>query len=357
MEIMTEAPARDGLAPTVHDARRAAEVLPGSVMLFGSVARGEAGPWSDIDLMCVVDDVETSERAGMELALLKRARRACGRQVEVVLTDWPGWLSWKEWPSTLEHSASRDGMWLKRQTPGPGVDWNKKMVPQRIRSAAVAASLHNTYTNLSQALYAMTPSSEEIGIARDQEQEEYWSAVWVRLGGINSHLHMAVEQSLVVLCHLIGAPYSIASHNLLPLYHNLKRYGLDDLDSWLEGIDLEWVEAWRAGVSHRADLERSEDTTWELSRASATVADQTANLASLLVENTVAYTEAVVTISEAAVAIVEGRVSKSEIPNTEDLRTGINRVRRTVASIYDQMSSRYWLYPDGTPPHGWKPPW
>ena len=354
---MTEAPARDVPVPTIHDARRAAEVLPGSVMLFGSVARGEAGPWSDIDLMCVVDDVATSERAGMELALLKRGRRACGWKVEVVLTDWPGWLSWKKWPSTLESSASREGIWLKHQPPGPGVNWNKKMVPQRIRSAAVAASLNNTYTNLYAALRDMTPDSEEIKIARDQEQEEYWSAVWARLGTINSHLHMAVEQSFVVLCHLIGAPYSVTSHDLLPLYDDLKRYGLDDLDSWLEGIDLKWVEEWRAGASHRADLARSEDSTAELGRASATVADQTANLASVLVENTVTYTEAVVTISEAAVAIVEGRVSKSEIPNTEDLRTGINRVRRTVASIYDRMSDRYWLYPDGTPPHGWGAPW
>ena len=37
------------LAPTVDDARRVAEVLPGSVLLFGSVARGDATPGSDIN--------------------------------------------------------------------------------------------------------------------------------------------------------------------------------------------------------------------------------------------------------------------------------------------------------------------
>ena len=354
---MAEAPDRGGPVPTADDARRAAEVLPGSVMLFGSVARGEARPWSDIDLMCVVDHVKTSARADTELVLSKRARRACGRQVEVILTDWPGWLSWKEWPSTLECRVSQEGIWLKQQPPGPSTDWTKKMVPQQIRSAATAAALNNTYANLYNALRDMTPDTMEINYARDQEQEKYWRAVWTRLGGINSDLHIAVEQSLVVLCHLIGSPYSVPAHNLLPLYSGLKRYGLDDLDSWLGGVDLEWVELWRSGGSYRADLARSEATTVELGRASATVADQAANLASVLVENTVTYTKAVATISEAAVAIVEDRVSRSEVSDTEDLRTGIDAVRSVVEVIYDRMSDRYWLYPDGTPPHGWDAPW
>ena len=346
-----------GTVPTVADARRAAGVLPGSVLLFGSVGRGEAADHSDIDLMCVVDDVAPGEHASIELALSKLARRACGRRVNVVVADWPGWVSWKEWPSTLEHTVSQEGTWLKQQPPGADTDWTKRLAPQQIRAAAVASALNNTSTNLHAAFRDMGPDSVEIGYARGQEQEGYWDAVWARLGSISADLHVAVEQAFVVLCHLIGAPYSVTAHGLRPLYEGLKGYGLDDLDSWLGDVDLVWVEQWRSGGSYRADLARSEDTSVELGSAAAAVTDQAANLASVLVEDTVTYTRAVATISEAAVAIVEDRVSRSEVLDTEYLRSGINDVRTLVGLIYDRMSDRYWLYPDGTPPHGWGAPW
>ena len=63
------------------------------VMVFGSVARGDAGPHSDIDLVAVFDDVGLPHplagqtRPGPD----SRPTRA-GHTVEVWLTDVPEWV-------------------------------------------------------------------------------------------------------------------------------------------------------------------------------------------------------------------------------------------------------------------------
>ena len=55
------------VAPTLDDARRAAQALVdagvGEVWLYGSVARGESEPGSDIDLVAVLDDLEPGRLA------------------------------------------------------------------------------------------------------------------------------------------------------------------------------------------------------------------------------------------------------------------------------------------------------
>ena len=71
-------------APTVEDARRAASALPGSILLFGSVARGDSRPASDIDLMVVVDDVDDDQQRWRAFDLGKVASADCGRRVQIL---------------------------------------------------------------------------------------------------------------------------------------------------------------------------------------------------------------------------------------------------------------------------------
>ena len=53
-------------APTIDDARTAGRALTGAgsreVLEFGSVARGDADPHSDIDLVVILDDLEYRRR-------------------------------------------------------------------------------------------------------------------------------------------------------------------------------------------------------------------------------------------------------------------------------------------------------
>lgn len=78
-------------APTVDDARLAAEAVGaddrvGRVLVFGSVARGEAAGRSDIDLMVVVaDSCDIDEMCGLSFFAGQAARGAVDWPVDVVL--------------------------------------------------------------------------------------------------------------------------------------------------------------------------------------------------------------------------------------------------------------------------------
>ncbi len=84
-------------APTIGDARRAGRALTGAgarqVMVFGSVAKGRARPYSDIDLVVVLYGLDYRSRRGTAYALEGIAADAAGRPVDVRLTDIPEWAA------------------------------------------------------------------------------------------------------------------------------------------------------------------------------------------------------------------------------------------------------------------------
>ena len=53
----------------------------GEVWLYGSVARGESEPGSDIDLVAVLNDLEYRRRFHVKAEMQEVARAACGRRV------------------------------------------------------------------------------------------------------------------------------------------------------------------------------------------------------------------------------------------------------------------------------------
>ena len=85
----------DAAVPTIDDAKAAGRALTEAgareVMVFGSVARGDAGPHSDIDLVAVFDDIDYRTRWRAKLDLARIASDAAGHTVEVWPTDVPEW--------------------------------------------------------------------------------------------------------------------------------------------------------------------------------------------------------------------------------------------------------------------------
>jgi len=72
--------------------------------LFGSVARGEAGPLSDVDIAVLLTlDVAPEERMNVTVSLYEDLERRCGR-VDLVLLE--------EASSLLKHRVLRDGILL-----------------------------------------------------------------------------------------------------------------------------------------------------------------------------------------------------------------------------------------------------
>jgi predicted nucleotidyltransferase len=74
---------RDWL-PEVVD-RVVATIDPLEVIVFGSIARGDEGPDSDIDLLVVLDDVEPRDKASIVTTIYRGLR--CGVPVDVVVAD------------------------------------------------------------------------------------------------------------------------------------------------------------------------------------------------------------------------------------------------------------------------------
>ena len=88
-------------------ARRIAQAAPGArVILFGSQARGEAGPDSDIDLLVVQPRV--GDRFG-EIVRLQRVLAPLRLPADVVVVSEAHVQEWGDVQNTMLHDALREG--------------------------------------------------------------------------------------------------------------------------------------------------------------------------------------------------------------------------------------------------------
>ena len=88
-------------------ARRIADAAPGArVILFGSHARGEAGPDSDVDLLVVEPRVD--DRNG-EIVRLQRVLAPLRLPADVIVVSEAHVEEWGDVASTMLHDALREG--------------------------------------------------------------------------------------------------------------------------------------------------------------------------------------------------------------------------------------------------------
>jgi predicted nucleotidyltransferase len=87
--------------------RRLAEAAPGArVVLFGSHARGEAGPRSDLDFLVVEPEVAD---VAAESVRLRRALRGLRIAADVVVVSERDVEDWRDVRGSLVHAALADG--------------------------------------------------------------------------------------------------------------------------------------------------------------------------------------------------------------------------------------------------------
>lgn len=83
------------------------EAEPRKVILFGSHARGDTGPESDVDLLLVMQTVQDKHA---EIARLLRAIRPLGIPVDLMLVSEERLASsWADFPGTYLYDALREG--------------------------------------------------------------------------------------------------------------------------------------------------------------------------------------------------------------------------------------------------------
>lgn len=198
-------------APELADARRAAAVLADAgvarVVLFGSVARGDATECSNIDLMAIYDDLDYAARWETRCALKPLAESAAGYPVDVVVTDRPEWkVRTTQVRASLENRAARHGVVLVDRPPTRVIDWGKEMVMPRSDREEAFHRLRRTADSLGILLTLLGPGRVEQMERRLGNETRALGRSLVRLQRACGEAHAVVEGSLKALIHLAADP-------------------------------------------------------------------------------------------------------------------------------------------------------
>jgi predicted nucleotidyltransferase len=76
------------------------------VVLFGSHARGDAGPSSDLDLLVIEPEVSSRSK---EFVRLRKKLRGLGVPIDLIVVDADHVQKWGGVQGTMVHEALRDG--------------------------------------------------------------------------------------------------------------------------------------------------------------------------------------------------------------------------------------------------------
>lgn len=244
--------------PSMKDAKTAAGVVAAAggvseILVFGSVARGDAGPYSDIDLVAIHDDLDYSTRRERSEQLGRIASEAAGHRVFVYVTDWPEWVHRSTEVSTsLEHAITTDTVRLYHRDPN-GVRWGKEIgMPTTDRQEA-AGRLDNALRALLAVQGHLEISPGERSALEDRDSGYYLFAIRGRMCTLCAHAHMAMETSLKALLH-IGGTRPARTHDLNRLLGGLPAGGRDQISGFFVEVAPKMASKWReAGAYEYAD--------------------------------------------------------------------------------------------------------
>ena len=356
---------RTASVPTVEDARRVAEALPGSVLLFGSVAKNKATSRSDIDLLVIVDHLDRDDlgRLSTYLDRLDDDAYEVDTRASLVVIDWPEWKSRRRVPPRVEYEADSRGVWLRKRSPGASVQWEKMKDVRQVITDTLCHHLSNVAAHLHSAHSQLEPSSGERRLIATQEEDEYWWAVRGRLSNLNHKCHVVLEESLLALCCLIGQSYEKDSgHKLTKIFGRLPdevQHVMLNMRPPLDWEAMEWIQKWRDVGTYKEAFRMS--TTPETTEKLGWVASDVASLVNQMtgVDVGVAiYSAYTATVADLVARYVHMEAGNGEPPFlvTSELEKWVERLGRLVPWVHEALSTREWLYPGGAPPHGWKIP-
>ena len=215
--------------PTLEDARRAAHSVaaldPGMVLLFGSVARGNQHPGSDLDLCLVFDDLgDYSERRNLVAAARRRIRDATGFPADVKVTDRAEWRKRSvECKSSIERHIASHAVQLASRPPARPIDYAKEIGMAPSDAAQAAGALTSTLKGLD-SLNARLPADETEREAGDPARASRIKQA--RMLDICALAQTVMETALKALIHALEGDHPDRTHDVGGLIGDAATAGL-----------------------------------------------------------------------------------------------------------------------------------
>lgn len=244
-------------APDIATARRAADQLidagAGRVLVFGSVARGEATDGSDIDLVAIFDDLgDYSTRANRRCALEAKARKAAGCPVDVMVTDAPEWaVRTTQVPCSVEARVADDAVELADTGSHAGIDWDKEIgLP-----ADPTAELESRFSDMSRALLRLKrllrPDEFEQDAIDDGDEASLELHEGERFASAMTEV-LAVIECAAKVTHVVSIGTAPVHRHEIPLLLGPQPDSVGDAFRSLAGdrVDLVGLHLWRPGVTY-----------------------------------------------------------------------------------------------------------
>ncbi len=266
----------------MSEAERAAKVVAGagagSVLLFGSVARGEAHPQSDIDLMVIYDDLDYARRQDLTRELEGLARAEVGCSVDVHLTDRPEWKMRTEQVFTsFENRVKSHALLLVDREPGE-VDWDKEMVMPRSDYEEAVGRLRQVANALEAIQESFIPTFAQR--RRDEEGNEMkaFASYEARLARGCAAGHLTVETAVKALIHLSSSPKSQPwGHEIAVLLGQLDEPHESEIATRLDQVGISQLQKWQQQARYEQFVRPSPEVFTEITEAACSVALYTAD--------------------------------------------------------------------------------
>ncbi len=247
-------------APDVAAARRAAAQLvdagAGRVLVFGSVALGQATEDSDIDLVAIFDDLaDYSTRSKQRCALEAKAREATGCPVDVMVTDAPEWaVRTTKVPCSVEARIAGYAVELADTGSHADIDWDKEIgLP-----SSPAAELARRFSSMSRAVLRLkrqlTPDQYELAAIEDGDPDSLRDHEGERFASAMAEVLVVIETAAKIT-HIVSAGTApVHTHKLMDLLAPQPE-SVGDAFRHLAGdrVDLGALHIWRQGVTYAED--------------------------------------------------------------------------------------------------------
>ena len=245
--------------PDLAAAHRAADELVsagvGTVLLFGSLARGDTDDASDIDLVAIYDDLgDYRERAGCRSELEQRARKVSGCPVDVIVTDAPEWaVRTQKVPCSLEALIARDAITLADTETHASIDWDKEIGMPDNPTAELQERFSNLAKALSNLVDKLTPGGQETAAADRGDLTEHANQELERFTDACGAVHMVFESAAkIMLIETTNTPPP-REHKIHVLLSTQDDWVRDAFTAAARNVDLVKLSDWHE-AKHYVDM-------------------------------------------------------------------------------------------------------